>query len=131
MLLIIIAILVTVILCSFIFTNKEDDISSVKVLEFDSISELQGLNVSDVSSAENTLYKVGTDYYSYFPSTGKLELVTQVHDYSTASLDLLGDMYSKLPANDKNDDYITMTSKVETLEVFGNAIQERTEYLER
>lgn len=115
-----------------IFTPfKMAGVSSVKILEFDNLQELQCLSVSDVSSAENTLYKVGDDYYSYFPSTGKLELVTQVHDYDTASIDLLDSLYSGLPTSSESDDYVTVTNKVETIEVFVSVLDERTGYLQK
>ena len=124
-----IAICATAVIGGLKYTSTSN--TGVEIIEFDSIAQLYTVPADVITASEKTLYKVGEDYYSYFPSTGKLELVSQVKDYDTMSLDVLDKMYTGMNKNDTDGQIVLVEEQVEVTETFGNAIDTRTDYVLR
>lgn len=104
--------------------------AGVSILEFDSVEALASVDRESLKNSENTLYKVGDNYYAFFPSTGQMELVTQVQEYDEQKIKVIETLYKGTvvadgTTPDVNNNYVT---SVTTL---GSVLDTRTEYLER
>lgn len=101
----------------------------VSIVELDSLDALRAISRDEFISASDRLYKVGDDYYGYFPSTGKLELVSTVKDYDKMSLTLLDGMLGDVQSAATNTtDDISKATNVSDL--FGSTLAERTQYVQ-
>lgn len=111
-------------------TQKPIGTTAVQVVEFDSVEALAEINRDDLKNSANTLYKVGTSYYAFFPSTGKMELVTQVQEYDKQQITVIDQLYnSTLTADgvtpDATESYVTNVTTID------NLVTTRANYLER
>lgn len=106
--------------------NKHKAVENVNIVQVDTIDALREISVDDLKAATDTMYMVGNDYYSYFPSTGKLELVTSVHDYDTMSLTLVESMLSDVQSVSETTDVQTGLDSVVN---FNEAVDNRTFYV--
>ena len=104
--------------------------AGVSIVEFDTVEALAAVDRETLKNSENTLYKVGDNYYAFFPSTGQMELVTQVQEYDEQKIKVIETLYNGTvvadgTTTDVNNTYVT---SVTTL---GSVLDTRTEYLER
>jgi hypothetical protein len=103
--------------------------NKVKLIECDSLDAIAAFSSSDTASSSNTIFKIGEDYYSYFASTGAVELMnTSVPGYDSASYSTISNLYNtKIQKLSESTE--TGSQKMEDVTVFNNVLTARLAYL--
>lgn len=120
---------ITLICGSMTACGSKADTMVATILEFDTTEDLAAIDRETLQNSSNTLYKVGENYYAFFPSTGKMELVTKVQAYDETNIEVIDSLYnSTLSSNGEESDVTeTYVTSVTTLD---NVLNTRTSYLE-
>lgn len=120
-------------ICSILSGCKKDTMPSqdetINVITMSSYEDLKQVDTNALNG-RLTVYKVGEMYYAYFPSTNTIEAITapRAYDYQTA--EVIDNLYMNTFIKD-GEEYVISERTVETIEVFGDAVESRIQYISK
>lgn len=120
-------------ICSILSGCKKDTMPSqdetINVITMSSYEDLKQVDTNALNG-RLTVYKVGEMYYAYFPSTNTIEAITapRAYDYQTA--EVVDNLYTNTFIKD-GEEYVVSERTVETIEVFGDAVESRIQYISK
>ena len=111
--------------CTACKKNKNN--VSASVIQVATMQDLLSIDTNVVGDSF-TVYQVGTDYFAYFPSTGKIEAIYTPSVYDAETANVIDSMYKNTFVKD-GDLYVVTEQEIDTIEMFGQAVESRIGYI--